>query len=214
MPRRIVFLLLIAFPLFARADIRWTSTLVSTSAAPSDGRATAEASFTNTGSYPVKITATHTSCGCTAAVADSHSIAPGQTGKIEISFKTLSRHGLYEEPILIDTDDPTARETAIRLRVLVQNPVELLPTLLFWQPGEALTPKVITVSAAPGTVLKNISATCTDSGVDLQVDTIQPGAQYKVTVTPKNAHIKATITVTPAADGKPLRALTAHVRVS
>jgi hypothetical protein len=201
-------------PMICRADLKWAATMVYAAAEPSDGVATAEAVFTNTGNYPIKITATHTSCGCTAAVTDGRAVAPGQMGKVDISFKTLGRRGLYEEAILIDTDDPAAKESTITLRVLIRNPVELLPTLLFWQPGEALTPKVIRVTVGDGFSLKNIDATCADPGVELHLEPVRAGAVYKLTVTPKTEHVKATITVTPEIEGRAVKPLVAHVRVS
>jgi hypothetical protein len=200
-------------PGLARGDLKWNATTVFTAAAPSDGRATAEFVFTNTGQYPIKVTSTHTSCGCTAATADGHAVAPGQTGKIEVSLKTLGRRGLYEEPIVINTDDPSAKQSTVILRVLIRNPVELLPTLLFWQEGEPLTPKVIRITAADGFNVKNIDAACPDPGVELHMETLKPGSDYKLTVTPKSQHVKATISVTPEIEGKTPRVLTAHVRV-
>ena len=207
-------LFFILVPLMSHADLRWAATMVYAAAEPSDGVATAQAVFTNTGAYPIKITATHTSCGCTAAVTDGRPIAPGQTGKVDISFKTLGRRGLYEEAILIDTDDPAAKESTITLRVLIRNPVELLPTLLFWQPGEALTPKVIRITVGDGFNLKDINATCADAGVELHLEAVRPGAEYKLTVTPKTQHVRATISVTPEIEGRATKVLTAHVRVS
>ena len=209
-----LFLLFLLLPAFARADLQWASTTVYAAAAPSEGRATAQFTFTNTGTYPIKITGTHTSCGCTAAIADSHPVAPGQTGKIDVSFKTLNRRGLYEEPIVIDTNDPTAKQDTVILYIMVRNAVELLPTLLFWQPGEPLTPKVIRITVTDGFNVKNIGATCPDPGIQLRLEPIKPGADYKLTVTPKAGHVKATISVTPGVEGRALRVLTAHVRVS
>jgi len=204
---------LVAAPL-AHADLRWAATTVFTAAAPSEGRATAQFVFTNTGAYPIRVIGTHTSCGCTAAVADDRPVAPGQTGKIDVSFKTLNRRGLYEEPIVIDTDDLNAKQSIVTLRVLIRDAVGLLPTLLFWQPGEPLTPKVIRITATEGFQVKSIDATCPDPNVQLHLDTIKPGSDYKLTVTPKNQHVKATISVTPDVDGKPPHTLTAHIRVS
>jgi len=117
-------------------------------------------------------------------------------------------------PTRIDTDDPTAKESTLLLRVLVEYPVELLPTLLFWQPGEPLTAKVIRITAGDGFNVKAIDATCPDPAVDLHLDTIKPGADYKLTVTPKGQNVRATITVKPDIEGKPQRVLIAHVRVS
>ena len=210
--RLLLFFLLL--PALARADLKWAATTVFAAAAPSEGPATAQFTFTNTGTYPIKVTGTRTSCGCTAAVTDGHPVAPGQIGKIDVSFKTLNRHGLYEEPIVIETNDPKAGETTVTLRVLVRDAVELLPTLLFWQPGEALTPKVIRITVTDGFNVKGIDTACSDPGLQIHLETIKPGADYKLTVTPKAQHVKAKILVTPDINGKPSRVLTAHVRVS
>ena len=209
-----VCLLLFLIPAFARADLQWAATTVSTAAEPSEGVATAQFVFTNTGAYPIKVTGTHTSCGCTAASADGRAVAPGQTGKIDVSFKTLNRRGLYEELIVIDTDDPKAKQSTVALRILIRDPVELLPTLLFWQPGEPLTAKVIRITATAGFNVKGIDAACSDPDVQFHLDTVKPGADYKLTVTPKAQHVKATISVTPDIEGKPRRVIIAHVRVS
>jgi len=213
-PTRLLLLLLILLPGFARANLKWSATTLFTAAIPSAGPATAQFTFTNTGTYPIKVTGARTSCGCTAAVVDAHPVAPGQTGKIDVTFKTLNRHGLYEEPIAVETNDPKNNETTLTLRVLVQDAVEVLPTLLFWQPGEPLTPKVIRITVSDGFNVNDVNATCPDSGVDLHIDTVKPGADYKLTVTPKGPHVKARILVTPEIDGKPSRVITAHVRVS
>ncbi len=201
-------------PVFARADLQWASTAAFTTALPSEARATAEYTFTNTGTYPVKVTGTRTSCGCTAAVTDGRLVAPGGTGKIEVSFKTLGRRGLYEEPILIETNDPAAKQTTLTLRILIRDAVELLPTLLFWQPGEPLAAKVIRITVTDGFNLKSIDAACPDPAVQIHLEPVKPGAEYKLTVTPGAQHVKAAISVTPRIDGKPTRVLTARVRVS
>jgi len=209
-----LFLLFLLIPAFARADLQWSATTVFTAAAPSDGPATAQFTFTNTGAYPIKITGTRTSCGCTAAVADSHPVAPGQTGKIDISFKTLNRHGLYEEPIVIETNDPKNRQSTLTLRVLVRNDVELLPTFLYWLPGEPLAPKIVRISVTEGLNVETINATCSNPNLGLHLDTAKPGADYKLTVTPKTQGIRTTLSVTVDIAGKPTRVVTARVRVS
>ena len=208
--RLLLFLLL---PLAARADLKWAATIVFSSATPAESRATAQFTFVNTGTSAIRILGAKTTCGCTAAVADSRSIAPGQTGRIDVSFKTLNRRGLYEEPIVVKTDDPGSKETTVTLRVLIRDAVELLPALLFWQPGEALTPKTIQVNVTDGFNVKDVTAASSSPDIDIHMEPVKPGA-YKVTVIPKTQHVKATISITPTSPDKPLRVLTAHIRVS
>jgi hypothetical protein len=198
----------------AHGDLKWASTTVFTAAAPSESRANAQFTFINTGTYPIKITGTRTTCGCTAAIADDHLIAPGQTGKIDVSFKTLSRHGLYEEPITVETNDPKNLETTIVLRALIRDAVQLLPTLLFWQSGEPLAPKVIRITVTDGFHVKDVTATCPNPDIQLNLTPVKPGSEYTLTVTPKAPHIKAAISVTPQSSDHPVHVLTAHIRVS
>lgn len=197
----------------AHADVQWASNKVFTVAAPSDGKAYAEFVLTNTGTYPVKILGARTSCGCTAAVADAGEIAPGGKGKIEVSFKTLNRRGLYEEPIVVTTNDPAARESTVTLRVLIRDALTVLPTLLFWQADEALTPKVIHITPMEGYNVKEVRAECADPNLELKMETTGAGPEYKLTVTPKAAHLRATISVTADMSARPAKVFAAHVRV-
>jgi len=207
-------LLLLLLPAMARAELQWASPQVFTAADPSEPRATAQFTFTNTGAYPIKVTGVHTTCGCTAAVNDGRPVAPGQKGTINVSFKTLNRHGLYGEPIVIDTNDPKTPHTTVNLRVLVRDAVEVLPRLLFWQPGEALTAKVIRITIRDGFKLRSITALCPDPAVQIQLDATRPGVDFKLTVTPKAPHVKAAINLKADLEGKTPRVITAYVRVS
>ncbi len=74
------------------------------------------------------------------------------------------------------------------------------------------TPKVISITVTDGFHLKNIGATCTDPNLQYHLDPVKPGAEYKLTVTPKSRPVKAVITVTPDIEGKSARPLTAHIR--
>src|SRR5215210_1626456 len=105
----------------AQAQLRWDNTTQFVAASPSEGKAESRFTFTNSGSSPVKITGVKTTCGCTAAVAEQRVFSPGEKGEIAVSFKTINRHGLYEEPVIVKTDDANARETELKLRVLVRD---------------------------------------------------------------------------------------------
>ena len=166
------------------------------------------------GPTPLKSSAPTPVAGVPQPFSDEHPVGPGQTGKIEVTFKTLNRHGLYEEPIIIDTNDPNAKQSTVFLRILLRNPVEVLPTLLFWQQGEPLAAKVIRITVTEGFNLKSLDVTCPNPSVQLRLDTIKPGTDYKLTVTPKTQPLKATISITPAIEGKPQHVIPALVRVS
>lgn len=185
-------------------------------ASPSESKAVAHFSFTNTGDHPVRITGTKTTCGCTAAVADEQrSFAPGDSGEVAVSFKTMNRNGLYEEPVTVKTDDPAARETTLKLRVLVRDALEIHPAFLSWRADEPLAAKPIRVLVTDGFAVKEISAGSSDPAFAVHVDTVKPGAEYTVLVTPKSQRQKATVTIrpeyAPTSGGEP-KAFTAYVR--
>ena len=200
----------------ALAQLQWKSPTMFVAASPSEGKAVAQFSFTNAGDHPLRITGTKTTCGCTAAVADEQrSFAPGESGEVAVSFKTLNRKGLYEEPITVKTDDPAARETTLKLRVLVRDVLDVQPTFLAWRADEPLTPKAIHVKVTEGFSVKQISVSASDPGVTVHVDTVKPGADFTVLVTPKAQRVKATLNIRPeyttSGGGEP-KAFTAYIR--
>ena len=44
--------------------------------------------FSNQGEHPLTVTKVRSSCGCTAALASSREIAPGESGEIQANFDT------------------------------------------------------------------------------------------------------------------------------
>jgi hypothetical protein len=198
----------------SRGQLQWDSSTMFVAASPDEGKAVARFTFTNTGSRPVKITGTKTTCGCTAAVAEQRVFMPNEKGALSVSFKTLNRNGLYEEPVSVFTDDPAARETLLKLRVLVRDVIEVQPALVFWRAGEPLTPKTIRVKVTEGFAVKQIEAGTPDPNVAVRVETLKAGSEYAVVVTPKAPRIKTTLSIRPdypATGGGP-KVFTAHVR--
>lgn len=206
----------LGFSLSAHAQLQWKNPAMFVAASPAESKAVARFAFKNTGDHPVRITGTKTTCGCTAAVADEQrSFAPGESGEVSVAFKTINRSGLYEEPVTVKTDDPAARETTLKLRILVRDVLTLQPALLFWREGEPLAPKTISVKVTDGFDVKNLTVAASDPAVVTSVETIQPGAEYRIRVTPKTTRTKATLNILPeypASSGSAPRAQTAHVR--
>ena len=82
--------------------------------------------FKNEGPAPVNITNIRTSCGCSAAVpdGDKRSFAPGESGKIKVTFDPRGRRGEERKTITIETDAKENPNIELRLRSVV------LPRLL------------------------------------------------------------------------------------
>ena len=60
--------------------------------------------FTNTGANPVQITDIHSTCYCTTAFLSDKSIAPGQSGQIEVTFNVPSKNEKVEERVQLHTN--------------------------------------------------------------------------------------------------------------
>jgi hypothetical protein len=206
----------LALPAVAgRAAIEWEKTLIFVAATPSDGKAMGHFSFTNTGPYPVKIMGLKTTCGCTAATAEKRPIAPGEKGEVVVAYKTVGRRGLHEAPITVKTDDRSAEETVLKMRVLVQDIIEMQPTFLFWKKDEPLSPKKIAVKVTEGFSAGQLAASSSDPKVAVKLETVNPGSEYALVVTPMEGaeRVKAKLTLSAESGGSGRRDFTAFVRV-
>jgi len=117
------------------AKISWTEKTVQRVAKPSDLTVSADYTFKNSGSTPVKVTSVTTSCGCTTTQLDKQSYAPGETGKLTALFEIGSRSGPQEKTITVVSNDGTAATTTLVLRVDIPELVALSPRLLIWSRG-------------------------------------------------------------------------------
>lgn len=68
----------------------------------------AEFEFVNTGDEPLLIIRLATDCGCTAAAVSGTTIAPGDTGRINVSYNGRNYPaGSFRKQIKVKSNDPT-----------------------------------------------------------------------------------------------------------
>lgn len=60
--------------------------------------------FTNTGDAPLIITNAQGSCGCTVPSPPKDPIAPGETGKIHVSFNSAGRPGNQQKTVTLNAN--------------------------------------------------------------------------------------------------------------
>lgn len=114
----------------------------------------------NTGNEPLLIRKVLPSCGCTAAIMDSHSIAPGQTVAIRASFNTAGFQGKRRESIQIFTNDPLRPVTELTIEGFIIREVTSDPyRILFGSiaKGSTKTAEVV-VTLQPGISISEISS--------------------------------------------------------
>ena len=68
------------------AQLRWERTEVTFEASAAEQQAVGVFPFVNAGSYPVKIEAVKTGCGCTAVKLDRTQFAPGEGDRLVATF--------------------------------------------------------------------------------------------------------------------------------
>ena len=60
--------------------------------------------FTNTGTSPLLVVGTNTTCGCTASDYPREPIAPGQSASIKAKFDSKGKSGLQDKAITVSTN--------------------------------------------------------------------------------------------------------------
>ena len=60
-----------------------------------------EFKFKNTGKTPLIISKTETSCGCTVSEFVNEPVAPGNEGKIKISYDSNGRPGSFQKSVIV-----------------------------------------------------------------------------------------------------------------
>lgn len=79
----------------------------------------------NTGKGALKILKMHTSCGCTAAVLDSDTVAPGATTFVKATFDTTGFQGPKMKTVRLYTNDPKQASFTLTLQGTVEPDVQV-----------------------------------------------------------------------------------------
>jgi hypothetical protein len=183
---------------------------------PELGAANAVAIFKyeNKGTAPIHIKAVRPSCGCTTAALAKNDVAPGEKGEITATFNIGDRTGTQTKTITVETDDTQQPQTVLTLKATIAQYLELQPSFVYWQAGEALQPKTIVAKAGKGVTVKKVDVTSSSGDFTAKVE---PGAtgEFKITVQPKDTAkpLNATLTIKPDTGSGPAKVYYAAARV-
>ncbi len=78
--------------------------------------------FSNSGDQELKIEEVEASCGCTAVVLSSKTLAPGESGELKIKLDTFGKKGDIKKTITIFSNDYVMPEKVIHLLTQVKAP--------------------------------------------------------------------------------------------
>jgi hypothetical protein len=169
--------------------------------------------YENKGDAPVHIKAVRPSCGCTTAALAKNDVAPGEKGEITATFNIGDRTGTQVKTVTVDTDDPKAPQTVLTFKATIAQLLELQPTFVFWQAGEAAQPKTIIAKAAKGVTVKKVDVVSSSGDFTTKVDPGATAGEFKIEIQPKDTTkpLNATLTIKP--DVTPAKVYYASARV-
>ena len=108
---------------------------------------------TNTGDTPLTIAKLTAGCGCTSTVVGKHTLAPGESTELEVTFHAAGSLGRVRKSVTVSSDDPDHPDQLLVFQAEVQADVLLAnPDVWF----RALDPD----SRPTASVLDSIPSSC------------------------------------------------------
>ena len=185
--------------LTARAELAWEKMEIEVHPKAGDAETVANFKYQNKGKTPIKIKSVRASCGCTVASTKKDEVAPGEKGEVTATFHIGGRTGLQQKAITVETDDPAQPVINLMLKAVIEQPLELQPSFVYWQAGEAPTAKTIAVKTSKDVKLGKIDVTSSSPAFATSVEKTSAG-EYKISVKPESTSEMSNATLTIKTD--------------
>jgi hypothetical protein len=183
----------------AHAELKWEQTSVDLRPGFNDKQAVAHFKYENVGNTPVHFKSVHASCGCTTAQTQNEQVAPGQKGEITATFNIGGRTGTQVKTVTVQSDDPERSTIVLTLKAVITPLLEFQPTLVYWQNGEELKPKIITAKANKDAAIKKLDVASSTPDFTAKVDAGSAPNEFRISVQPRDTTkaVYATLTIKP-----------------
>lgn len=168
----------------AHAELKWEKTVQQFQRVPEDKAVEARYAFRNIGTAPLTIKSLRSSCGCTTARLDKKTYAPGEAGEVVLRFTFGDRKGNYLKGVTVTTDEKAAEPVVLKLYVEIHDPLTIAPALVFWRTGEAPAARTVQLNAEASQHVHIKSVTSSNPNFTAALQTVQPGLQFTVAITP------------------------------
>ena len=183
----------------SRGELKWEETAVDLHPALGDKQAVAHFKYQNVGTSTVRFKSVKPSCGCTSVQTHVDRVAPGEAGEIVAAFHIGDRTGVQLKTVTVRTDEvgSAPATTILSLKATIPQLLEVQPAFVYWQSGEALKPKTITVKATKDFPAKAIKVISSNPAFQTKVEKTREG-EFKIEVQPPTETAKrnsATITI-------------------
>ena len=182
----------------ARAELKWEQTQLELHPAVGDKEAVGHFKYKNAGNTPIHFKSVHSSCGCTTAQSQKDQVAPGDSGEITATFNIGDRTGTQVKSVTVETDDPAHATTVLTLKSVIPQMLEVQPSLVYWQGGEAPKAKTVSVKAGKDFPVKEIKVTPVSTDFQVKVNKVGEG-EFKIEVQPRDTTrpVAATFAIQP-----------------
>ena len=209
----LIFTLSIFLCVAARAELKWEQNVIDLHPAVGDKTAVAHFKYQNSGTTPVHFKSVKASCGCTTTQSQKEIVNPGEKGEITATFNIGDRTGTQMKTITVETDDAKAPQTVLKFTATIAQILDLQPTFVFWQAGEAAQPKTIIAKVAKGVTVKKVDVVSSSGDFTAKVDPGPTAGEFKIEIQPKETTkpLNATLTIKP--DVTPAKVYYASARV-
>lgn len=186
--RILTFTLSIFLCVAARAELKWEQSTIDLHPSVSDKTAVAHFKYQNTGTTPVHFKSVKASCGCTTTQTQKEVVSPGEKGEIVATFTIGDRTGQQIKTVTVQTDDPNpAQATSIlTLKATIPQSLDIKPAFVYWQSGEELKPKKISIKATKDFPAKNITVKSNSQNFESKVEPGSASGEWTIEVTPKD----------------------------
>ena len=186
----------------AHAQLAWEKTQIDLNPKPGDQEAVAVFKYENKGNTVVNIKNVRSSCGCTVPALKKNDVAPGEKGELTATFKIGGRTGVQQKTVTIETDHPEQPMTNLVLQATIAQALEIMPSFVFWEKGEAVKPKQIKVKAGKEVNVTKLDVTSSSPDFTAKVEKGSSAGEFVINVAPKNTDgpLASTLTIKPDFD--------------
>jgi hypothetical protein len=147
--------------------------------------------FTNKGDSTLEIREIQTSCGCMSTLLTAKTIAPGQSGQLDVrivtadvtaSSRSLSRTVSIIKTVTVTTNDRKQPSVILVLKAVIVPEIVLSEPGIYFgihPRGEEITREVL-VEITPDKPIRLVGATSTDDSVIARLETVPDSGEKKI----------------------------------
>lgn len=141
--------------------------------------------FKNTGEGNLKILRVKSNCGCTVAGSYDQEVAPGQIGKIPVTFDTKRFKGKVKKPLSVFTNVKGKEQVTFVIKGDIWQPIQMSPGSAAFgsADGTKEQTKTITITNNMEDPIALSDVQCNNDKFKVELETVEPGKVFQVHVT-------------------------------